>query len=281
MRRDVQRILWFAAMTLVASCSHTPTDPNEANWRVLPGHVERFSDPGFRAGRTCWVYLPPNYSLSQDRYPVLYVTDGEVVFDGAGEMHVNRICEDMIRSGEIRPIIVVAIENVGNERFWDLAPWRDFEYYHQGGGGEAFLRGLRDTLKPAIDRRFRTLPDPANTAIAGASLGGLFAAYAGLESSDTFGNVAAFSPSYWLRQNRIEQIADSLGSALPGRIRRYYQDTGTSHDNSIGGMEQILLASGFVAGLNLMSITAQGGEHNFPTWAHRYPVMLKFLFGRR
>ena len=281
MRGNVQRILWFAAMMLVASCSHTPTDPNEANWRVLAGHVERFSDPGFRAGRTCWVYLPPNYSLSQDRYPVLYATDGELVFDGAGEMRVNRICEDLIRGGEIRPIIVVAIENVGNERFWDLAPWYDNVYYHQGGGGEAFLRAIRDTLKPAIDRRFRTSPDAANTAITGVSLGGLFAAYAGLESNDTFGNVAAFSPSYWLRGYRIQDIADSIGYALPGRIRTYYQDSGTIHDNDIEGMEHVLEAHGFTQGLNLMSFRVQDAQHNYHAWAHRYPDMLRFLFGRR
>jgi len=280
-RPKLQRILWFAATMFVASCSRTPLDPNEASWRMLPGHVERFSDPAFRAGRTCWVYLPPDYSASHDRYPVLYATDGELMFDGAGEMHVNRICEDLIRSGEIRPIIVVAIENVPGERFWDLAPWYDYEFYSQGGGGEAFLRAIRDTLKPAIDRHFRTSPDPANTAIAGVSLGGLFAAYAGLESSDTFGNVAAFSPSYWLSRYRIERIADSLGVALPGRIRRYYQDTGTSHDNYIESMDRILLASGFTQGLNFMSFTVQDARHHYAAWAHRYPGMLRFLFGRR
>jgi enterochelin esterase-like enzyme len=245
---------------------------------MLPGHVEAFSDPGFRAGRKCWVYLPPSYSVSTYRYPVLYVTDGEDVFDDGGQMHVNRICEDLIRQGAIRPIVVVAIENASrDQRIQELAPWSLY-YPDQGDGGVQFLQAIEDTLKPAIDRHYRTLPDPVNTAIAGVSLGGELAAYAGIAHSETFGNVGAFSPSYWVDGYHLESIADSVGFALPQRIRRYYQDTGT-YDNYIGRMEQILLRRGLQPGVNFLSIYAPGGEHVYGAWGHRYPEMLKFLFG--
>ncbi len=272
----------LAASLLAGACSRTPLDPNVAGWRALPGHVERFSEPSFRAGRRCWVYLPPSYAWSGDRYPVLYATDGESVFDDGGEMHVNRVCEDMIRSGEIRPIIVVAIENpfpgAFSPRFWELAPWYD-NYFHDGGGGDVFLRAIRDTLKPAIDRHFRTLPDPANTAIAGVSLGGNFAAYAGIMYGGTFGNVAAFSPTYGLRNYYIEHVTDSVGRANGFRIRRYYQDSGTVHDNYIDGMDQVLTRYGFRLGVNYLSVTVPEAKHAYGAWTRRYPDMLRFLFG--
>ncbi len=281
MRRALLSAGLLVASMLAAACSRTPLNPNVAGWRMLPGHVERFSEPSFRAGRRCWVYLPPSYTLSGDRYPVLYATDGESVFDDAGQLHVNRICEDLIRSGEIRPIIVVAIENASQgQRFWELAPWHDDFFFDDGGGGDVFVRAIRDTLKPAIDRHFRTLPDPANTAITGVSLGGSFAAYAGIAYGGTFGNVAAFSPSYWLRSYYLEHVADSVGRAGAFCIRRYYQDTGTFHDNYIGGMDQVLVRYGFTPGANYLSLTVPKAQHADGAWTHRYPTMLRFLFGR-
>jgi enterochelin esterase-like enzyme len=244
---------------------------------MLPGHLETFSEPGFRAGRQCLIYLPPGYATSGDRYPVLYATDGEWVFDGNGAMHVNGICEDLIREGEIRPIIIVAIENVPGLREWELTPWGDGYYY---GGGQQFLQAIRDTLKPTIDRRYRTLPDAANTAITGASLGGVFAAYAGIAHSETFGNVAAFSPSYWLDDRYIVPFADSVSRvrSIPLAIRHFYQDTGTDGDNDIGDMEKHLSSYGFQLGINFMSLTVADGKHGWGAWAHRYPQMLEFLF---
>jgi enterochelin esterase-like enzyme len=153
-------------------------------------------------------------------------------------------------------------------------------YYGEGGGGVQFIAGIRDTLKPAIDLRYRTLPDAANTGITGVSLGGELAAYAGIAHSETFGNVAAFSPSYWLRSGYIEQFVDSIAGVrwLPGSIRRYYQDTGTNRDNWIGGMEEHLLSHGFASGVDFLSLTVPDGTHIYGAWAHRYPEMLKFLF---
>src|SRR5215467_7962325 len=98
MRNRSHTARWCAllvAAALASSCSRAPTDPNLAAWRMLPGHVESFSAPGFRAGRPCEVYLPPGYATSGVRYPVLYATDGEALFDGPNELHANRICEDL------------------------------------------------------------------------------------------------------------------------------------------------------------------------------------------
>src|SRR5206468_746075 len=157
----------------------------------------------FRGGRPCRVYLPPGYSTSSRRYPVLYVNDGAGIFDPGGFVQANRICEDLIRGGEIVPIIMVAISVPSvpdTVRFWDYAPWPDrYPFFNGrvlGGGGDGYLRAVRDTLKPEVDRRFRTLPDAAHTGMAGYSLGGLISAYAGFAYGGTFGVIGACSPTY-------------------------------------------------------------------------------------
>ena len=248
----------------------------------LPGHVEELNVPEFRGGRPCRIYLPPGYATSNLRYPVLYLNDGQQVFDPGGAVQANRICEDLIRGGEIVPIIMVAISippQPDTVRFWDYAPWQDF--YHGrflGGGGDTYVRAVRDTLKPEIDRRFRTLSDAAHTGIAGYSLGGLISAYAGLAYPGTFGLVGACSPTYGWSLSADDIYTTANIGGYPQLLTRYYQDTGYPDDNDIGRMEQVLVSHRFVNGLNLMSVTEDGAEHSVPAWKHRFPGMLRFLF---
>ena len=279
MMRGTRPLLVVATLAVsLLACSRPPTNPNVNGWRFLPGHVEPLSFAAFRHSRPCWVYLPPGYIGSATRYPVLYVNDGASVL-GDGN-NANRICEDLIRSGEIEPLILVAVSVPDSERFWDYAPWPD-RYRGQvlGGGGDLYVRALRDTLKPEIDRRFRTRPDRAHTGIAGYSLGGLISAYAGFACDSTFGLVGAGSPTYgWGLGTPIYDFPEARSrSRLP---LRYYQDSGFPDDNRIGFMEELLVSRGFINGIDLMSLTAEGAEHSFPAWEHRFPDMLRFLFKR-
>lgn len=250
---------------LAASCAEAPTGPNDNGWRLLPGKVEPLSFAGFRGGRQCWVYLPPGYGTSERRYPVLYLNDGELAFQRG--MQVNRICESLIRRGEIEPLIVVAIET-GGKRFEEYVPL-------EARSGESYVAAVADTLKPEIDRRYRTLTGPENTAISGFSLGGLISAYAGYADS-TFGKVGAFSPSYGWTLPSFMYWAEARGR--PRHLVRYYQDTGYPRDNGIRGMESVLVAQGFRHGVDLMSVTVPGAEHVFDACQHRFPGMLRFLF---
>jgi predicted alpha/beta superfamily hydrolase len=263
------------AMVLSFGCAQMPTGPSSATWRLLPGRVESLQLPAFRNGRQCWVYLPPGYGHSNQRYPVLYLNDGEFSFDSPGGMHVNRICEDLIRRGEIEAIIVVGIENgPGPARNIDYTPWPT-GFFAEDGGGDFYIRAIRDTLKPEIDKRYRTLSGSANTAIAGYSLGGLISVYAAYTYDSTFGKVASFSASYWW--SGFSQYVQTRGR--PRGLIRFYQDTGTD-DNSIGVIERIAIEQGFTLGTNFMSYVAQGGEHGAAWWGHRFPDMLRFLFPR-
>lgn len=189
-------------------------------------------------------------------------------------MHVNRICEDLIRRREMEPIIVVAIESAG-QRTFDYTPW-SWYYWMPNGGGIAYLQAIRDTLKPEVDRRFRTLSDPKNTAISGTSLGGLISTYAAYAFDSTFGKVASFSPPYEYAASAMIRFAQQHGR--PTFISRFYEDTGYPADNWIGDMEAVALQQGFVPGVDFLSISFSGGEHSTASWEHRFPDMLRFLF---
>lgn len=277
-RRSRITLLAIVLASFALSCSEAPTGPNDTAWRYLPGRVESLVYGPFRDGRQCWVYLPPDYANSGRRYPVLYFNDGEAVFDVAAGIHLNRICEEMIRGGQIEPIIVVAIENgPGHQRFVDYTPWTSWEWA-PNGGGDAYLRAVVDTLKPEVDRRFRTLTDPEHTAMAGTSLGGLISVYAAYAHGGTFGKVGAFSPAYPYAGYEMLRLAQATGR--PPHLVRFYQDTGWPYDNFIDGMESIALGQGFVSGVDLVSVVARGAEHTNAAWAHRAPAMLRFLFPR-
>ena len=263
--------VWLTCLACVAiGCSRIPTDPNENNWRFVRGHVESLTLPSFRNGRQCWVYLPPGYSSGDRRYPVLYLNDGQ----DFASLHLDRVLEEAIRGGEIEPLIVVAVTVTAEERAYDYKPWPAPEW-PRWGGGDFYVRALRDTLKPEVDRRFRTLPDVANTAIAGYSLGGLISAYAAYEYDDTFGKFGTFSASYhWL--GGFANLATTRGR--PPGLARIYQDTGYPDDNYIGDIEAIFLDQGFVLGVDLMSVVVPGAEHTQGAWERRFPDMLRFLF---
>ena len=256
---------------------------------TITGHVESFTHAAFLGGRRVWVYLPPGYADSTVRYPVLYMHDGQNLFDArtsfAGEWQVDETCERMIAAGEIPPLIVVGIENGGSIRIREYTPWPS---RGGGGGGEAYLRAVRDTLKPEIDRRYRTLPGRSHTWMAGSSLGGLISAYAGAHFADTFGRVACVSPSLWWDDRHM--IRDIEANGRPA-VERWYQDMGTAErsglkageqgrDEFVAELEQLrelLLRQGFRDGVDFMSVVGQGHRHHESAWAERLPALLRFL----
>ncbi|HKI84405.1 MAG TPA: alpha/beta hydrolase-fold protein [Candidatus Krumholzibacteria bacterium] len=265
----------------------------DADMSTITGHVESFVEPSFLHGRHCWVYLPPGYAEGDRRYPVLYMHDGQNLFDKersyAGEWQLDETLERMIAGKELPALIVVGIENGGVARMDEYGPWHDTKW-NAGGGGDAYLRAVADTLKPAIDAHYRTLSKPQHTYMAGSSLGGLISAYAGFKYGKVFGGgIAAVSPSYWWAQDRILQLAQRAGRPT---TRRFYQDMGTLEsggfedenndgvEDSIGrlrAMRDLLVAGGMKEGKNLLSVEAEGGRHHERDWAKRLPRLLRFL----
>ena len=233
--------------------------------------------------RTVMVYLPPNYDPdTADRYPVLYLHDGQNVFDRATsfgeEWHVDESAEKLIAAGEIEPLIVVGIYNTGEHRVDEYTPTAAVEI-GRGGHADDYGRMLIEDLKPFIDATYKTLPSAASTAMGGSSLGGLLTLHVGLHYPTAFGRLAALSPSVWWDHRVLLREVEALRGKLPIRI---WLDAGTAEGAetlaNTRALRDALVAKGWVIGDDLAYLEELGGEHNEHSWAMRVERVLKFLF---
>lgn len=260
---------------------------------TITGDVETITVPGFLAGRRVWVYLPPAYDTDTEaRYPVLYMFDGQNVFDTAtsfaGEWEVDETLEKGIAAGELAPIIVVAVDNGGAQRIAEYTPWPDDT--HGGGQAGAHLQAFVDTLVPYVDQTYRTVAEPGSRAIAGSSLGGLMALYAAYEHDGVFGRAAALSPSLWWDDEHMRMHAEAAAQKPDATI---YMDMGTLEEDStvdeddngiddnidqLRAMQAVLVGQGFTLDTDLKVVEAEGHRHRESYWAMRFPAALAFLF---
>jgi len=240
--------------------------------RYLTGDIRHF--PNHRT----IVYLPPNYERRPNRrYPVLYLQDGQNVFDGetsfihGQEWFVDETAEWMIRTGQIEPLIIAAIYNAGDSRIDEYTPTID-ESLHRGGKADAYLHFLITEIKPFIDRQFRTRRTAINTAIGGSSLGGLLSLYAGLKHPNVFGKLAVMSPSlWWDREMILERIPQT---PLPQRI---WLDIGSDEGTVVEKVRR--LNEIFQSHQQSFHYEEEpGAGHNEIAWSHRVGPMLKYLF---
>jgi predicted alpha/beta superfamily hydrolase len=171
---------------------------------------EEFQMTELGRSRKVWIYLPPGYSSGSSRYPVLYMHDGQNVFDNAtsfvGEWGVDETLDSLNALGD-KDVIVVAVDHGGDRRFDEYSPWKNAKY--GGGEGGKYVDFLVKTLKPYIDSHYRTIPDRLNTAIAGSSMGGLISLYAILKYPDVFSKAGIFSPAFWVAPEAYAFIAQA------------------------------------------------------------------------
>ncbi len=265
--------------------------------------------PGFQSAflsgpRDVIVYVPPHYEREPDRrYPVLYLHDGQNLFDGArsgdegnGPMlagspptgqtafvpdqdwRVEETAKELIAARLIEPLIIVGVYNTGKRRIDEYTPTRD---RRQRVGGDAGLYGrmLTEELKPFIDRTYRTLPDPANTGLGGSSLGGLVTLYLGLLHPDIFGKLAVLSPSVWW-DNRV--ILKLVRLTDPKPRLSIWLDIGTGeggkHLQNARALRDELVRAGWVMGDDLVYAEIPEAGHSEAAWADRVGPFLQFLF---
>jgi predicted alpha/beta superfamily hydrolase len=179
--------------------------------------------PERRNRRDVDVYLPASYrAAGRRRYPVVYMQDGQNLSDPqtafAGTWDLEPTLERLAARG--LEMIVVGVHNAGEERLAEYSPFPDRR--HGGGEGESYLAFLVETLKPRIDRMFRTRPHCDETAILGSSMGALIGLYAYFRYPSVFGRAGVMSPSVWFGQSAIlDYIAAAKAPA--GRV---YLDVG-------------------------------------------------------
>lgn len=246
--------------------------------------------PGFeipqlgRRRRRVWAYLPPDYWTTQQRYPVLYMQDGQNLFDtGAsfsGEWGVDKALNRLFHrpdfSQKTTPVIVIGVENEGEHRINEYSAWRHAEY--GGGEGSAYVEFLCNTLKPFIDKRLRTLPGRENTAVLGSSMGGLLSLYAAMERPDVFGMAGIFSPSLWFSKEILPFVRRKKPAA-PVRILLMagQRESDTMVSDLLDLFETLLEAGHDDA--NLHYDLHADGAHAEWFWAREFEHAFSWLFG--
>ena len=239
-----------------------------------------FAMPQLGRTRRVWLYLPPGYAAGTRRYPVLYLQDGQNVFDAAtsfaGEWGVDEALNQLAASGQDPTgCIVVAVDN-GPNRLDEYSPWNNPQY--GGGQGDLYVDFLVQTLKPYIDANFRTLPDRANTGIGGSSMGALIATYAALREPTVFGKVASFSPAYWFA---FAPLAAYVHQHPANPNTRFYFVSGTTESSTMVPQMQALrdsLQRGGVPAANLNFNTRPDGQHAEWFWRREFPAGYSWLY---
>lgn len=229
--------------------------------------------------RRIWIYLPENYQKSEKNYPVIYMQDGQNLFDSSlsysGEWEVDETLDDLAESQQLETI-VVGIDHGETKRIDEYAPW-PFKEYSSEVLGDQYLSFIKDNLKPYIDRNYRTKSDAANTGIIGSSLGGLISFYAALKYSNTFGMAAVFSPSFPIIENYQDFIRDH--SDLQGS-RIYFMAGNQESEHMVEKMQEtteLMRNSGFPE-QNMSSKVVEGGKHNEKLWREEFEQALLWLF---
>jgi len=281
----LQKPIWLAYKEIHTGQHHT-----------ISGNIQIAQEvwsPQLRNHRDIVIYLPPGYADGNHRYPVLYMHDGQNLFDAvtsfSGEWHIDEIMETLSRDDGLEAIIV-AIPNMGADRLNEYSPFRDAK--HGGGKGNKYVHFLTNTLKPIIDRDFRTRPEREFTGIMGSSMGGLISLYAFFHNPDTFGYVGAMSTSLWFAQGAILDYIKSV----PYRGGRIYMDVGTREYGratpadpsprkrsrrlyaSTRRMQRILIKKGYRPTRTLIYVEEKWAGHHEPAWTRRIPQAFRFFF---
>lgn len=270
-------------------------DPAGPRASTLSGDIRfhrSFASKHLNNRRNLAVYLPPGYDADADRrYPVLYMHDGQNVFDDAtsfaGEWRADETAGRLIAEGAIRPLIIVAVDNAGTYRMAEYTPSVDPRW---GIGGRADLYGkfLLEEVKPFIDETYRTLPGRDDTGVCGSSLGGLLSLHLARTRPEQVGLCAAVSPSlWWGEKDALHDIAKATAWTAACRV---WFDMGTAEDSEDSSgksvantreLARIFDAAGRRAGVDYVYLEVEGGRHNEADWAARFEKVLRFLYPPR
>jgi predicted alpha/beta superfamily hydrolase len=274
LRGAIQRVLWL------------PNRRREARRGTLE-QIRGFHSEVLGNDRDITIYLPPGYNDGGDvRYPVLYMQDGQNLFEPerafipGQHWRLAEAADEKIARRAARPMIIAGIDNTAT-RIDEYTPTNDAAR-HGGGKADDYGRMLIEELKLVIDARYRTLPDRPNTALGGSSLGGLATLYLGLTHPDVYGQLAVMSPSIWWDNRAVLAEVDRFGVFNAPPRPRIWLDMGGRE-----GMEGLadarllrdrLRMRGWRNEDDLRYFEDRRADHSERSWAKRAPAMLEFLF---
>jgi len=264
---------------MFASSSQPRKSTANKNVRIID---TAFFIPQLNRTRRVWIYLPPSYSASNKKYPVLYMHDGQNVFDDAtsfsGEWGVDEAIDTL--GLKTRECIVVGIDNGGDKRLNEYCPY-DFSLNgiaannksNVGEGGK-YVDFLVKTLKPFIDKKYRTLKDSKNTFTAGSSMGGLISMYAVLKYPNVFGGAGVFSPAFWVGPKLFDDIK-AKGKKVNAKIYFYAGDE--EGETMVPMTLRAFNEMHKVSKSKMCEVIRAGGKHNEPRWRIECPLFYEWL----
>jgi len=229
--------------------------------------------------RRVWVYLPPDYDSAPEKYyPVLYIHDGQNVFDAAtsfsGEWEVDESLNTLHENGDYG-CIVIAIDNGGAYRLDEYSPWINTQY--GGGQGDDYMQFIINTLKPDIDNLYRTRTERDFTGIMGSSMGGLISMYGGMEYSTVFSKIGSLSPAYWFSEESIPHVENSSHEDLMRVYTIIGEQEGAGAVQDVVNMDEAMLESGLSAEEFITTIHSDGA-HSEWYWSREFSDAYEWLF---
>lgn len=263
-----------------------PSSTRSANVHRLDS---AFYMPQLKRSRNVWIYLPQDYAISKKSYPVIYMQDGQHLFDEATSQGRTGPVEwgvDEVLDSVSTKAIIVAVDHNPNMKE------RVKEYYFKPNAdqpeaeGKAYLDFVVKTLKPYIDKNYRTLPSKKHTAMAGSSMGGLITLYAGLNYPETFGILGVFSPSVWLDHGNAEKGLEQLKNKEAIRKQHYYFYAGTTENRLKPDGTFVHMSDDVKRVIALLSTNANPeiklsvnpqGRHGALYWREEFPTFYKWF----
>lgn len=253
---------------------HAPTQRVHTASAQVHVISEKFDIPQLGKQRRVWIYLPKGYEKSKKNYPVIYMHDGQNLFDGYtsgyGEWSVDEFL-DSLKAGQ-QQFIVVGIDHGGETRMVEYSP---YESKYGKPLGAQYVDFLVETLKPYIDSHYHTLTDARHTTVAGSSMGGLISMYAELKYPKVFGNAGVFSPAFWINP----PIYD-YAKAHAAQAKRFYfvcgDQEGDTMDADMLKMADISRNAG-LSSKNTPTTVIKGAKHNEAQWRGAFPAFYEWL----
>jgi predicted alpha/beta superfamily hydrolase len=232
-----------------------------------------FLIPQLKRVRRVWICLPPGYAGSAKHYPVLYMHDGQNLFDDATSYSGEWGIDEFLDSTKARQSIVVGIDHGGATRTTEYNPYDNEKFGKEEG--DAYVDFLVKTLKPFIDKNYRTLKNPANTFIAGSSMGGLISMYAVLKYPHVFGGAGVFSPAFWISGPKIFNDIKAKGKAFTGKI--YFYCGKMEGETMVPDMLKALRGMKKVSKAKMKAVIRDEGKHNEVRWRQEFPLFYHWL----
>jgi len=256
--------------------------------------LHEFRSRIFRNTRFLRVWLPPGYDDLQNpgrRYPVLYLNDGQNLFEPTTsftgvEWQVDETADRLIREGLVPPMMIVGIDNAGKDRFREYMPHRSLSPMMLRVQGARYPDFLTKEVMPFVTRNYRVASGPANTGLGGSSLGALISLYTAAVLPGFIGRLLIESPSLWASNRQMikesrrtrrwpERVFLATGTAESGR-----EDRDRSTVDDVRELSEILRRAGLDE-KHLALLIEDGATHHESAWARRFPNALTFLFGQR